>query len=122
MNKKELIEMHISDLRSLCERSDRQRDRIAELEDMLESRELDGDIIDGIDIGINDKNGIPLKCGDSVYVRFVNYPGSYTEYIDKEFSANIKYSSVNCAFMLVPITDDEESYLINHRAMEIEKI
>jgi hypothetical protein len=77
----------------------------------------------GIKIGINDINGLPIKNRDLVIVEFVNHMNSEKEYIDDSFEGEIVYNPFNCMFMIDRVGSESQSwnecFIINHRSMRI---
>lgn len=77
----------------------------------------------GIEIGIKDFNGNPIKNGDLVTVEFVNYMNTDKEYIIDNFDGEIVYNPFNCMFMIDRLDKESDSwnecFIINHRSMRI---
>ena len=76
-------------------------------------------IEDGTEIGIADINGKPIRNGDRIRVKHINYKGTDKEVVDEEFTAKVEYHAFQAMFLYFPEKsrkDGHEGYIFNHRS------
>jgi len=80
-------------------------------------------IENGTEIGISDIKGRPIRNGDRINVKHINYMGTSHETVAEEFIAKVEYHAFQAMFKYYPEgpdNDDHEGYIFNHRSSTFE--